>query len=136
MEVPARVTRMCSSLLRISTVLLVLACMASTNIGFAKPLSDSSDDAGDDDQSISVQLTRKQAEKGNSTAQYNLGVMYSIGKGVDQDPRQAAKWFRKAADNGLVDAQYNFGLMLALGQGGAVIRVIRGSSQNLLELLY
>jgi TPR repeat protein len=108
---------MYSSLLRIAAILLALAFVSNTTIGLAEPVSDSSDDADEGNQSTSVELTRKQAEKGNSTAQYNLGLIYHDGKGVDQDLGQAAKWFRAAAEKGLVDAQYNLGLMLALGQG-------------------
>jgi TPR repeat protein len=108
---------MFSGLLRVASILLLVAFVASTSIGLAEPASDSSDDADEDDQSTSVELTRKQAEKGNSTAQYNLGLIYHDGRGVGENFREAAKWFKAAAENGLADAQYNLGLMLALGQG-------------------
>ena len=37
------------------------------------------------------------AEKGNVVAQNNLGVMYEKGQGVEQDDKEAVKWYRKAA---------------------------------------
>jgi TPR repeat protein len=37
------------------------------------------------------------AERGDATAQYNLGVMYDIGRGVVQDYVEAHKWYNLAA---------------------------------------
>ncbi|MCX8201638.1 MAG: SEL1-like repeat protein [Candidatus Caldarchaeum sp.] len=36
-----------------------------------------------------------------ATAQYNLGIMYAMGRGVLQNDAQAALWWRKAAEQGL-----------------------------------
>jgi TPR repeat protein len=57
------------------------------------------------------------AELGDAEAQYNLGVMYDEGAGVDQDLVCAASWYRKAAEQGFVDAQTNLGMMFYHGQG-------------------
>ena len=57
------------------------------------------------------------AEQGDSSAQFNLGVIYSNGKGVRQDYFKAVKWYRKAAEQGQASAQYNLGLMYANGKG-------------------
>ena len=57
------------------------------------------------------------AEQGNADAQFNLGVMYSKGKGVLQDSKTAVKWYRLAAEQGLADAQYNLGVMYDEGRG-------------------
>jgi TPR repeat protein/S1-C subfamily serine protease len=54
---------------------------------------------------------------GDSTAQYNLGVLYSHGEGVPQNHAEAARWYRRAADQGLADAQTKLGAMYVLGQG-------------------
>lgn len=41
------------------------------------------------------------AELGDVAAQYNLGLMYSNGKGIKQDDAEAVKWYhRKAAEQG------------------------------------
>ena len=37
------------------------------------------------------------AEHGNVKAQYNLGLMYDMGKGVLQDYKEAARWYQLAA---------------------------------------
>jgi TPR repeat protein len=57
------------------------------------------------------------AEKGDSSAQYNLGLLYAKGEGVPQDLAKAAAWYEKAAVQGVAAAQYNLGLMYANGQG-------------------
>lgn len=57
------------------------------------------------------------AELGDAEAQYNLGVMYDEGAGIDQDLAKAVSWYRKAADQGFVDAQTNLGTMYYYGQG-------------------
>ena len=57
------------------------------------------------------------AEQGEANAQYLLGAMYSLGKGVPKDYKEAVKWYRLAADQGLANAQYNLGVMYANGFG-------------------
>ncbi len=51
------------------------------------------------------------AEKGDVKAQYNLGLMYIRGDGVEQSYTEAAKWHRKAAEQGYADAQYSLAAM-------------------------
>ena len=57
------------------------------------------------------------AEKGNISAQFNLGVMYDEGQEVQMDYKEAVKWYRSAADQGHAQAQYNLGRMYYQGQG-------------------
>ena len=45
------------------------------------------------------------AEQGNTDAQYNLGVSYRDGQGVQQDYKEAAKWYRLSAEQGFAKAQ-------------------------------
>ena len=49
---------------------------------------------------------RRQAEQGDSEAQFNLGYRYSTGIGVPQDRAEAARWLRLAADQCHVQAQH------------------------------
>lgn len=60
-----------------------------------------------------------QAEQGNATAQFFLGVMYNKGKGVTQDYHEAVKWYQKAAEQGHAKAQFNLGVMFDDGKGVA-----------------
>jgi len=57
---------------------------------------------------------RRDAENGNAVAQFGLGHLYSIGRGVAKDGSEAEKWFKKAAaaDAGI---QYQLGYMYLNG---------------------
>lgn len=50
--------------------------------------------------------TQKEARIGVREAQYELGLMYAHGQGVEQDMDQALVWVTKAAERGLPAAQY------------------------------
>lgn len=66
------------------------------------------------------QEVKKEAEKGNTEAQYALGRMYQIGKGVPIDNKMALEWFTKAAEKENANAQYNLGVMYQNGDGVAL----------------
>lgn len=44
--------------------------------------------------------TLQAAERGDTQAQFNLGMMYAEGRGVRQDLVLAQEWFGKACQNG------------------------------------
>tara|TARA_Y100001936_G_scaffold55005_1_gene53853 strand:- start:2206 stop:3153 length:948 start_codon:yes stop_codon:yes gene_type:complete len=69
------------------------------------------------DYKTSLKLMLPLAKKGFSKAQYNLGVMYDKGKGVDKNIKKAKKWFQFAAEQGHDKAQYNLGLIYGKGKG-------------------
>ena len=50
-------------------------------------------------------------------AQYNLGLMYDDGDGVEEDKIEAAKWYKKAADQKFPRAQYKLGELYRTGKG-------------------
>ena len=60
---------------------------------------------------------KEAAERGNTSAQYTLGICYFMGEGVEQDYREAVKWYRKAAEKGYADAQNSLGFMYFFGKG-------------------
>ena len=70
--------------------------------------------------SLRLSLLRKQAERGDATAQCLLGEDYYEGQGVPQDYTEAAKWFRLAAEQGHAMAQNNLGVMYDYGSGAGV----------------
>ena len=63
------------------------------------------------------QLTLKVAQDGYVPAQEVVGMMYAIGKGVEQDYREAAKWFLTAAEAGDTRAAANYIGALRSGTG-------------------
>ena len=66
---------------------------------------------------LSAEGYRKSADEGFAGAQYNLGVCYFSGEGVETNLTESVKWFRKAAEQGLAIAQYNLGLCYVKGYG-------------------
>ena len=58
-----------------------------------------------------------EAEAGNAVSQYNLGLCYANGNGVEVDLAEAVRWLRKAAERGNVLAQCNLGWCYAEGVG-------------------
>ncbi len=59
------------------------------------------------------------ANRGDPTAQNQLGVKYSQGEdGLPRDDVKAVEWYRKAANQGLPKAQTNLGDMYFFGRGG------------------
>ncbi|MDA9224707.1 sel1 repeat family protein [Tateyamaria sp.] len=72
-------------------------------------------DAGD--YATALQEFRPLAEQGDADAQYNLGFMYSEGKGVPQDYAEAVKWYRLAAEQGHAEAQNKLGTRYDNGMG-------------------
>lgn len=57
------------------------------------------------------------AQEGDVDAQYNLGIMYYHGEGVEKNLAEALVWFHKAAEQDDPDAQYNLGFMYGRGEG-------------------
>ena len=60
------------------------------------------------------------AEEGLSLAQYNLGILYFTGQGVEQDFDEAFEWTKRAAEQGHLNAQFNLGSLYLDGQGTQV----------------
>lgn len=54
---------------------------------------------------------------GDPSAQYHLARLYLNGNGVEQNPRQAARWLNLAAEKGHYQAQALLGHLLVTGEG-------------------
>ena len=63
------------------------------------------------DYQTAFEIWKSLAEHGNAEAQFNLGRMYSYGRGVKENHKKAIRWYRLAAEQGHHEAQFNFGLM-------------------------
>ena len=66
---------------------------------------------------VSVQWFQKAATQGEPEAQFSLGYMYHLGRGVKQDDFEAVKWYQKAAALESPKAQLILGLMYKNGEG-------------------
>ena len=69
------------------------------------------------DYATAIKLWRPLAEQGNENAQFNLGTMYDMGRGVTKDDKEAVRLYRLAAEQGLAVAQFNLGNAYTNGQG-------------------
>ena len=79
---------------------------------------------GVETQSVSLARTeestkdlRQLAQRGDATAQNELGLLYYEGKGVPQNHRKAKEWFDKAVEQGHPGAQVNLGTLYLRGEG-------------------
>src|SRR5258708_5317015 len=71
------------------------------------------------DYAKALRLIRPLANDGDASAQFNLGLTYMAGQGVQQDDAAAVLWFRKAAEQGNALAQSNLGTLYLYGRGVA-----------------
>lgn len=90
--------------------------IGTPTIHSAKPASPSTQ-SPTDDHYFTVRLYEDSAEKGDSDAQYKLGLLYLTGNGALQDFAEAAKWLELAAEQGYGLAQYELGLIYRTGYG-------------------
>ncbi len=64
-----------------------------------------------------VRLYRLAAEKGNATAQFNLGCFHDEGRSVAQNATDAGKWFGRAAEEAHLDSIYQLSVLGTQGKG-------------------
>jgi len=55
---------------------------------------------------------RPAALAGDTDAQFNLGQLYKLGRGVPVDQAQAMEWYKRAADHGHVKSQENYAVLM------------------------
>ena len=69
------------------------------------------------DDTEAVKLILKAATQGYAAAQFNLGICYRDGTGVEKDQAEAVNWYRMAATQGVSLAQSNLGACYDKGTG-------------------
>ena len=67
------------------------------------------------DYAAAVAQWREPAAQGDADAQFNMGQAYRLGRGVEQNTRQAEVYYAKAAAQGHLKAADNLGLLLFQG---------------------
>jgi hypothetical protein len=72
-------------------------------------------DAGQYKEAESIWLAL--AKKGDPTAEFSLGLLYDLGKGVPENASTAFEWYLLAGQTGLAVAQFNVGVMYDSGRG-------------------
>ncbi len=69
---------------------------------------------------LQIEMLKNEAATGRPEAQFaqfDLGVAFEKGDGVEQDWKQAAAWYRKAAEQHNAYAQHSIGKMYLDGEG-------------------
>jgi hypothetical protein len=100
-------------------VLAVLCGLLVSRLSVAQDAARAPQGAG----RASTAAARAEAESGDPSAQFKMGVSYEYGEGVPQDYAQAAVWYRKAAEQGRapseapVLAQFALAVLYERGQG-------------------
>ena len=64
-----------------------------------------------------VNTFKQLASSGDASSQFQLSLLYSAGKGVRIDPKQALYWLQQAAIRGNAQAQSNLGVAFNMGRG-------------------
>lgn len=64
-----------------------------------------------------LKLLIDNAQDGRADAQFALGNMYELGRGVDKNEAEAARLYNLAAEQGYADAQFALGNMYEEGRG-------------------
>ncbi|HTO33255.1 MAG TPA: peptidoglycan-binding protein [Pararhizobium sp.] len=59
------------------------------------------------------------AKKGDPLAMFEIGAIYTEGRGVKADLAEAAKWYQRSADAGVIPAQYRLASLYEKGSGVA-----------------
>jgi len=104
----------------IATLCLSLAViLASLELSQGSQFQRGLDAARNGDYEAALSEWEPLAERGNESAQFNLGIIYHKGLGVQYNYMAAVKWYTLAAEQGNAPAQYNLGVMYRLGQGVA-----------------
>lgn len=67
-----------------------------------------------------IELVRLAADQGLRGAEFQMGLAYEDGIGVERDLPQALDWFQRAADQGVAPAQWRIGMSFVRGEGRAV----------------
>src|SRR3990172_2396908 len=119
----SRETAMCAARLR--GIAVCAAVLASTLILSATGIAGTPEDAfreglsayrsSDYERARTIWL--ELAERGEAKAQSALGFLYLTGLRVEQNDKEAARWFEAAANQGVPEAQYYLGTLYLQGRG-------------------
>ncbi len=67
-----------------------------------------------------IEQLKHSAEQGSAESQFELGVLFEYGRGVEQDDLQAAHWYEKSATQGFPEGLYRLAILLDNGWGQAI----------------
>lgn len=94
-------------------------------VGFSTALvvhaSETISTAGSDGSQLKLLETlRQSAKNGSAQSQFELGLIYEYGRGLQKDDSKAANWYEKSATQGFAQAQYRLAIMCDNGWGKSI----------------
>jgi hypothetical protein len=100
--------------------LIALPALLASAAAFAGPFEDGKAEFDKGDAAAAFRIWKPLADEGDVSAQFWLGQMYDLGRGVPKNYGQATTWYRRAAEQGNVMAQHNLATMYEAGEGVTV----------------
>ncbi len=100
--------------LTISHLLLIIAMMGSMS-ALSGQFSDALEAKAHGEHQYAFANFYQLALQGDANAMFELSLLYSSGKGVESDMKQAMRWLKQAASHGSVQAQSNLGVAFNRG---------------------
>lgn len=105
----------------IRTIKILSALLVLSMVGIASDVSGSMEDAEKafdrGEYETTLRILKALSEKGDASAQFNLGAMYHYGDGVNQDFAKALNLYRKSAKQGNAFSSLNLAVMYSCGSG-------------------
>lgn len=89
--------------------LALALCLALASPALADEIKDAKYAIGLGDYAKAVEILKPLVEAGNAEAQFELGVLTSLGQGVPKDIPAAINLLKRSAEHGSADAQYSLG---------------------------
>lgn len=115
MGIMSKINQIIASLPRLRALCCAIALFASP--GVLADYEDGVNAAFKGDFETALHEFTLAAEAGLDLAQYNLGILYFTGQGVERDVVEAFRWTEAAALQGHVAAQFNLGSLYYAGDG-------------------
>jgi len=84
---------------------VAFSLLAVSSFAYSSDYVDAFEAASAEDYTKAASIWQKMAEKGDPTAQFNMGLMYHSGAAGQLDEKQAVTWYQRAAENGHTGAQ-------------------------------
>ena len=94
----------------------ICLCLVAT-VAWAQEFGDGVEAYENGDYAQAFRIWLPLAERADTAAQYNVGLMYDNGFNVKQDYSTAIKWYRLSAGKGYAPAQNNLGSIHREGRG-------------------
>jgi hypothetical protein len=103
--------------MKLRNIFLIVILLSHHSLSFSSSFNEASTEFDNKNYQLAFQMFQTLANEGDSKSQYNVALMYSLGKGIKQDQKQAFNWYSKSAQQGNYSAQFELGKIYSKGWG-------------------